>query len=134
MILSARVQNSGYPTELAAGYAAIEQYSNAGSIGPWTDVYAFGAVTYRMLVGSTPDEAPARVANDKLMIPAKFVENLPAYAVSALQNALAIAPDDRTETIDEYREELSGSPKVMEARKTAAENRRRRVDDAASAF
>lgn len=120
MILSARVQNSGYVSELAAGYAAIEQYSNAGSIGPWTDVYAFGAVTYRMLVGSTPDEAPARVANDKLMIPAKFVESLPAYAVSALQNALAIAPDDRTETMDEYREELSGSPKVMEARKTAA--------------
>lgn len=121
MILPARVQNSGYVSELAAGYAAIEQYSNAGSIGPWTDVYAFGAVTYRMLIGSTPEEAPVRVANDKLMIPAKFVESLPAYAVSAVQNALAIAPDDRTETIDEYREELSGSPKVMEARKTAAQ-------------
>lgn len=121
MIIPARVQNSGYASELAAGYAAIEQYSSAGSIGPWTDVYAFGAVTYRILVGSTPDEAPVRVANDKLMIPAKFVESLPAYAVSAVQNALAITPDDRTETIDEYREELSGSPKVMEARKTAAE-------------
>lgn len=120
MIVSARVQNSGFASELMPGYAAIEQYSNVGSIGPWTDVYAFGAVTYRMLVGSTPEEAPVRVANDKLMIPAKFVESLPAYAVSAMQNALAIAPDDRTETIDEYREELSGSPKVMEARKTAA--------------
>lgn len=120
MILPARVQNSGYVAELAASYAAIEQYSSAGSIGPWTDVYAFGAVTYRMLIGSTPEEAPVRVANDKLIIPAKFAESLPAYAVSAVQNALAIAPDDRTETIDDYREELSGSPKVMEARKTAA--------------
>lgn len=120
MILSARIQNSGFASELPAGYAAIEQYSNAGSVGPWTDVYAFGAVTYRMLIGSMPEEAPVRVANDKLMIPAKFVETLPAYAVSAIQNALAIAPDDRTESIEEYREELSGSPKVMEARKTAA--------------
>lgn len=121
MITPAHIQNSGYASELAAGYAPIEQYSNAGSIGSWTDVYAFAAVTYRMLIGSTPEDAPTRAANDKLMIPAKFVESLPAYVISALQNALAISPDDRTETIDLYREELSGSPTVMAARKTAAQ-------------
>ncbi len=121
MISDARIMNSGFESEPVAGYAAIEQYSREGSIGPWTDVYAFGAVTYRMLVGSTPQDAPERVANDKLMIPAKFVESLPAYAVSAVQHALGVAPDDRTESIDEYREELSGSPKVVVAGKTAAE-------------
>ncbi len=121
MIPDARVMNSGFSAEPVSGYAAIEQYSRSGSIGPWTDVYAFGAVTYRMLIGSMPQEAPERVANDKLMIPAKFAESLPAYAVSAIQHALAIAPDDRTESIDEYREELSGSPKVMVAEKSAAD-------------
>lgn len=121
MIPDARVMNSGFASEPVSGYAAIEQYSRAGSIGPWTDVYAFGAVTYRMLIGSTPQEAPERVANDKLMIPAKFAESLPAYAVNAVRNALAITPDDRTESIDEYREELSGSPKVMVAQKSAAD-------------
>lgn len=121
MISDARVMNSGFSAEPVAGYAAIEQYSREGSIGPWTDVYAFGAVTYRMLIGSMPQEAPERVANDKLMIPAKFAEILPAYAVSAVQHALAISPDDRTESVDEYREELSGSPKVMEAGKSATD-------------
>lgn len=121
MIPDARVMNSGFSSEPVSGYAAIEQYSRSGSIGPWTDVYAFGAVTYRMLIGSMPQEAPERVANDKLMIPAKFAESLPAYAVSAVQHALAITPDDRTESIDEYREELSGSPKVMVAEKSAAD-------------
>lgn len=117
MIPSARVLDTGFDSELFSGYAAIEQYSREGSIGAWTDVYAFGAVTYRMLIGSTPQEAIERVANDKLMIPPKFAEILPAYVVSAIQNAMAIAPDERTESVDEYREELSGSPKVVIARK-----------------
>lgn len=121
MIPAARVMDTGFDSELFAGYAAIEQYSRVGSVGAWTDVYAFGAVTYRMLIGSTPQEATERVANDKLMIPPKFAEILPAYAVSAIQNAMAISPDDRTESMDEYREELSGSPKVMVARKAQTE-------------
>ncbi len=119
-IPEARILDSGLEAEPAAGYAAIEQYGSEGSIGPWTDVYAFGAVTYRMLVGSTPQEAPERVVNDKLIFPAKFAESLPAYAISAVQHAVAVSPDDRTESLDEYREELSGSPKVVVARKTAA--------------
>lgn len=121
MIPSARVMDTGFDSELFSGYAAIEQYSREGSIGPWTDVYAFGAVTYRMLIGSTPQEATERVANDKLMIPPKFAEVLPAYAISAIQNAMAISPDERTESMDEYREELSGSPKVMVAQKAQAD-------------
>ena len=121
MIPAARVMDTGFDCELFAGYAAIEQYSREGSVGAWTDVYAFGAVTYRMLIGSTPQEATERVANDKWMIPPKFAEILPAYVVSAIQNAMAISPDDRTESMDEYREELSGSPKVMVARKAQTE-------------
>ena len=41
MIPDARVMNSGFSAEPVSGYAAIEQYSRSGSIGPWTDVYAF---------------------------------------------------------------------------------------------
>ena len=36
-----------------AGYMAIEQVApDAGEIGPWTDVYAMGAILYEMLAGS----------------------------------------------------------------------------------
>lgn len=121
MIPDARTMGSALDAELAPGYAAVEQYSRNAQISACTDVYAFGAVTYRMIVGSTPPEALERVTNDKLLIPAKTAEELPAYVVSAIQNALAIEPKDRTQTIDEYREELSGSPKLIESTKAAAE-------------
>ena len=120
MIPDARVMGSALDAELMPGYAAIEQYSHRQEIGAWTDVYAFAAVTYRMLVGSTPPEALERVTNDKLLIPAKLVEELPAYAVSAIQNALAIDATERTASIDAYRDELSGSPKLIEQSKEAA--------------
>ena len=123
MIPDARVMGSAFEAELTPGYAAIEQYSRQQEIGAWTDVYAFGAVTYRMIVGSTPPEALERVTNDKLLIPAKLVETLPAYAVSAMRNALAIDATERTSSIDEYRNELSGSPEIIERTKAAADEK-----------
>ena len=33
------------------GYAALEQVADAGSLGPWTDMYGAGAVMWRMVAG-----------------------------------------------------------------------------------
>ena len=98
--------------QVFAGYAAIEQYGFEGQQGSWTDIYAFAAVLYRALIGSTPLEATTRVTNDKMMVPGKFAEQLPAYVINALINALQILPEDRTRTVDQFRAELSASPTV----------------------
>ncbi|NCC87216.1 MAG: PASTA domain-containing protein [Clostridia bacterium] len=98
--------------QLFAGYAAIEQYGFEGQQGSWTDIYAFAAVLYRTLIGSTPLEATTRVTNDKMMVPGKFAEQLPAYVINALINALQILPEDRTRTVEQFRAELSASPTV----------------------
>lgn len=116
-----RNEKSRLEAELFDGYAAVEQYGFEGEQGPFTDVYAFAAVLYRTLIGSTPMSAAQRIANDKLMIPAKFAEQLPAYVINALVNALQILPSDRTSDVDSLRAELSASPSVMEASNAHAE-------------
>ena len=92
--------------ELFPGYAAIEQYGFEGQQGAWTDIYAFAAVLYRALIGTDPIIATTRVTNDRLMIPSKFAEQLPAYVINALQ----ILPEDRTRSVEQFRAEMSASP------------------------
>ena len=46
------------------GYAPMEQYSSKGKQGPWTDIYALGAISYKALTGTTPLDATDRVMDD----------------------------------------------------------------------
>ena len=39
------------------GYAAYEQVSSMGEIGPWTDLYSVGALMWRMVAGGCPGDA-----------------------------------------------------------------------------
>lgn len=105
-----RTEKTSMESELFDGYAAVEQYGMSAGLGAYTDIYAFAAVLYRALIGSTPMSAASRLTNDKLMIPGKFAEQLPAYVINALVNALQILPQDRTTTAEQLRDELSASP------------------------
>ncbi len=107
---AARTARSDLNSQLFDGYAAIEQYGFEGSQGTWTDIYSFGAVLYRTLIGSDPISAKERMTNDRLMVPGKFAETLPAYVINGLVNALQILPEDRTRTVEQLRAELSASP------------------------
>ena len=118
MIPDARCRNTEFEAELFSGYAAIEQYSDIEDTGEWTDIYALGAVVYRSLIGSIPANANDRATNDKLMIPPKFAEMLPAYVTAAIDHALAIEPNERPENIEQFREELAGNPSIVESTRT----------------
>lgn len=107
---AARTARSDLNSQLYDGYAAIEQYGFDGQQGTWTDIYAFAAVLYRTLIGSDPISSKERMTNDRLMVPGKFAEALPAYVINGLINALQILPDDRTRTVEQLRAELSASP------------------------
>ncbi len=106
----ARTSRSDLNSQLFDGYAAIEQYGFDSSQGTWTDIYSFAAVLYRTLIGSDPIAAKERMANDRLMVPGRFAEALPAYVINGLINALQILPEDRTRTVEQLRAELSASP------------------------
>ncbi len=109
-IWQARTASGDLTAQLFNGYAAIEQFGFEGQQGAWTDIYAFAAVLYRALIGSDPIDAKSRSINDRLMVPGKFAEQLPAYVINGLINALQIIPEDRTRTVEQLRAELSASP------------------------
>ncbi len=112
-ISQVRSAKSELKSQLYTGYAAFEQYGFDGRQGTWTDIYGFGAVLYRTLIGTDPIDATERVTNDRLMVPGKFAEQLPAYVINGLVNALQILPEDRTHSVEELRAELSASPTAV---------------------
>ena len=109
-IWQARTAKSDLTAQLFPGYATIEQYGFEGKQGPATDIYAFAATLYRALIGSDPIEATERLTNDRLMVPGRFAEQLPAYVINGLINALQIMPEERTRTVEQLRADLSASP------------------------
>ncbi|MCR5484361.1 MAG: PASTA domain-containing protein [Clostridiales bacterium] len=123
-IPQARTARGEINAQLFPGYAAVEQYGFKGQQGPWTDIYSFGAVLYRALIGSDPIEATTRVINDKLMVPGRFAEQLPAYVINGLVNALQIMPEDRTRTVEQLRAEITASPTAAAAEEKYAASRR----------
>ena len=109
-IWQARTANRDLAAQLFPCFAAIEQYGFEGKQGPATDIYAFAATLYRALIGSDPIEATDRLTNDRLMVPGRFAEQIPAYVINGLINALQIMPEERTRTVEQLRADLSASP------------------------
>ncbi len=48
------------------GFAAPERCGSGQAVGPWTDVYAIGALMYWLATGTTPTESGARLRGDML--------------------------------------------------------------------
>ena len=89
---------------LTPPYAPIEQYSERGNQGAWTDIYSLGALAYKALSGEDPDESPERVPEDRLrpvadVVPARVSPKL----ATAVEKALSVYPDERPQTLRDWR-------------------------------
>ena len=97
------------------GYAPEEQYRSRGDQGPWTDVYALAATFYKMITGITPPDAMERAARDTLVRPSEMGIYMQEGMETALMNALNVAIEDRTPSLDQFEKELLSAN--VEARK-----------------
>ena len=89
---------------LSRGYAPVEQYGKEyGRQGPWSDVYGLAAVVYELLTGEAPQEALLRVTKDDLKSPAARGIRLHKKQNAALMAALAVQPEKRTQSMEEFR-------------------------------
>ena len=114
---------------LTPEYAPIQQHSSQARQGPWTDIYALAAVSYRVLTGEAPPSAPERMLDDqceplerrlyasagltreklrglskeeltKLLLRAAAT---PTAWLAAIDGGLALRPEDRPQAIAAWR-------------------------------
>ena len=88
------------------GYSPIEQYSEHGAQGPWTDVYAMSATIYKLITGKTPPPAADRTCGRVLELPSALGAKITPAQEKALMRGLALHPADRTQTMAELAESL----------------------------
>lgn len=102
-----RMATSNFVSELANGYAAVEQYGVVSEpMGSATDVYGLSATLFNVLIGAVPPASKQRLQNDSMSIPAKFAEELPRHVLSSIANGLQVYPKNRTKNLDAFRNEL----------------------------
>ena len=116
-----KARGEEYTLIFKRGFAPIEQCSNAGEQGPWTDVYGICATMYYMVTGIIPDDSVNRFMDDKLL-PLERIDGtkLSRHAIACITKGLSVRIEDRYPSVallyaDLYRNDISdteNSPSV----------------------
>ena len=92
------------------GFSPFEQYGNSRRLlGPWTDIYAIGAVLYRGMTGIVPIDSPSRVERDDLVPVSRASKTTYSQPLTdAVDWALRVRRTERPQSVDEWRDVLEG--------------------------
>ncbi len=100
---------------LKPSYAPIEQYAEMTQLrqGPWTDLYALGAVIHYLVFGVPPAPATARaVAEDGDAIENRVVPGISPRFLEAMSWMLAVRPNQRPQSCEQLRAVLDGHAQI----------------------
>ena len=112
-------------TTRTALYTPLEQYGGDGAhTDVRSDIYAFGATLYHLLTNEPPAEARTRFLNpDSLISMRQLNPDVSPRTERAILRAMALHPDERPQTVDEFRQYLFGTREIV----TGPLNARRRA-------
>ncbi len=103
------------------GFSPIEQYGNQQSTDQRSDIYALGATLYYLLTATLPPDAVERVSRRATVVPlSERCQDAPGELDSIVDKAMALAAEDRYQTISELRTALRPQPRPL-PRKSALE-------------
>lgn len=88
------------------GFSPLEQYTQRGGSGPWSDVYAMAATMYYSLTGILPPPVMDRMEDDQIRWDMPGLKDLPKPALEALKKAMVLLPKARTQTMGEFLNQL----------------------------
>jgi serine/threonine protein kinase len=91
-------------------YTPLEQYGgDTGHTDVPSDIYAFGATLYHLLTNTPPVEARDRFLKPESLIPPRQINpEISIRTERAILWALSLHPDERPQTIEEFRQSLVG--------------------------
>jgi len=94
----------------SAYYTPLEQYGgDSGHTDPKSDVYSFGATLYHLLTNRPPLEARQRFLDPDLELPLREInEKISPRTERAIKMAMNVHPDDRIQTMQEFKDALLG--------------------------
>ena len=78
------------------GFSPVEQYGQAGKIGPWTDVYAMAATIYYCCTGVLPPSATDRMIEDTLTCRPRLTKE----QFDVLAFCMNVLPQNRPQNMD----------------------------------
>ena len=90
---------------LTPGYSPPEQYGKGTNSR--SDIYSLGATLYAVLTGKIPEDGLARAVGSATLTPIRnFNPNISEKTASAIEKAMAVAPDNRYLTAEDFKNAL----------------------------
>lgn len=108
-------------------YAPPEQYQKKSRQGPWTDVYAVGAMFYKAITNAELQSSQDRVEDDQLVEPIMICPDMTENLNNIILRAMSLQPELRFQTAEDFLEALETKGKIRSATKELRYRKKRRI-------